>query len=224
MMEIKEKLEIIKHITLGTKEIFYYPYNYGKEPLPLRPISSFELDQCIYNSLENCSNENVISFIIKFKLGIIKGDENIELSPDAYKELLKYYNEIDYWIIYYGMKDFQDISFSTPDFDIGIPNGINKIREMKEIHEIASFILSASTQNEDVIKEIFSDPSGRDIAEIIIYLKIPLTSFSKLTKLQKNYLIYSRGHIDSLTEEQIQDKYIRSGQTMTYKEFLEKFR
>jgi len=45
-LKTEEKLEILKHITLGTDEVLYYPYNGGKEPLPLRPLSSFELDQC----------------------------------------------------------------------------------------------------------------------------------------------------------------------------------
>lgn len=223
-MNYKEKLEIIKHITLGTDEVLYYPYNSGKEPLPVRPISSFELDQCFYNALDNCENHKVASFVVKYRIGLIKGETNIDISNDGYKELIRFYNEIDYWVAYYGMKDFQNSDFSKTDFKTGNPNGLNIIKKMSDIHEISKFIFSASIRDESVIKEVFEDNRGREIAQVVYYLKVPLSDISKITKLQRDYLIYSKGNLQKLTKKQIEDKYVRSGETMTYLDLLRRFK
>jgi len=224
-MNFEKKREILKYITLGTGNVLYYPYNYGKEPLPVRSLSSFELDECYYNSLEKCTDNRVASFVVKYRIQMIKGKDKVDLSNELYRELLEFYNEIDYWIVYYGMKDFQNPEFSMPDYDnYGKPKGFSIVKDMIEVHAIATFILSASTQSEDVIKEIFEDGMGREVASLIYYLKIPLGEFSKLTRLQKKFLIYVNGHIHSLTEDEIKEKYVRSDEVMTYEELLERFK
>lgn len=225
-MNIEEKLEIIKHITLGTNEVLYYPYNFGKEPLPVRPLSSFELDQCIIRSLDVCHNPEVAAFMIKYRLSIIKDDEKIEISPENYKIALEFHNHFNYWVVYHAMKDFQDSEFSKIDVKVEgyYPKGFHMVKKMQEVHEISDFVLAASTKNEDVIKEIFEDELGREIAFITYYLGVPLAEFSKLTNLQKSYLFYSKGNLHKFAEKDIKDKYIRSDEIMTLKELLEKFK
>jgi hypothetical protein len=116
-MNPKEKIETLKHIKLGTKEVLYYPYNEGREPLPLRPISSFELDQCFYNSLDFINDEKIAHLVVNLRINLIEGKEKIKVSKEGYKKLSIFYDTVNYWIVYYAMKDFQDDWFTKPNFD-----------------------------------------------------------------------------------------------------------
>ena len=224
-MNVKEKRDIIKHITLGTNEVLYYPYTEGKQPLPLRPISSWELDDCFYRALD-VTPSNIADFIVKVKLDLIDRKTNINVENTGYVKLMKFYNSIDYWIVYYAMKDFQDESFSTPNFsEDGLFNGFLEIKKMSEVHEIAKFVMTASSQNSDVIKEIFTDNAGKEVAVQYLYLNVPFSDISNITNLQKEYMIYSKIHLNkSIKGDITKDKYSISGKKMTVKEVLESFR
>lgn len=219
MTEIN-KLELLKHITLGTSEVLYYPYNDGREPLPLRSLSSFELDQCFYKALEN-ANQKVASLIIKIKLKLIDKDRDVNVSEEGYANLLKFFDYIDFWVVYYAMKDYQDEEFSMPNFDNGFPTGFDSILNMNEVHEIANFILDSSRESPEVVKEIITDELGNDLAYVVYYLNSPLALAKDLTKLQRDYLIYSKSGIHSVKKGK---SYILSGETMTVEELLKRFR
>lgn len=230
-LDEKEKLEVLKHITLGTKEVLYYPYNRGRQPLPLRPLSSFELDQCFYKALDDCDNTTVVPFVVKYRLAIIKGDVEVSLenvTPKAYNDLIKFTNDINYWVVYYSMKDFQEPEFQFPDFSIGVdpkPNGFYLVQEMQEVHEIAEFIFDSTRQSMSVVKEILSDYNGRELAYSVYYLNVPLAEASRLTPLQKNYLLYSKGNLSKFSELDRKKKdYSVSGEEMTLRELLEMFK
>jgi hypothetical protein len=122
------------------------------------------------------------------------------------------------------MKDFQDIEFSKPDSSNFEPKGMNLVKKMKDVHEIALFILTASYQREEVIKEIFSDDMGREVAYIVYILKQPLATIDKITKLQRDYVIYTYTHIPQIIAGKAKEKkYSVSGETMTMEEFKERF-
>jgi len=223
-MNAKERLEVIKHITLGTNEVLYYPYNEGQEPLPLRPISSWELDQCIYKALR-FAPEKVSELVIKLKLKIIEPTRNIDVSDDGYAQLQLFYDSIDYWVVYFSMKDFQDEWFQKPDFskEIVYPKGFYQVLKMDKIHEIADFILNSSNQSKEVIEEVFKDESGREVAYMYFYLKVPLTDIKNMTKLQRDYLINAKGQLRQIElGKQKESGYIISGEKMTVKDFLDK--
>lgn len=223
-MNLKEKREVLKHITLGTNEVLYYPYTEGKQPLPLRPISTWELDDCFYRALDE-TPENIANFIVKVKLDLIDRKTNINVENTGYVKLQKFYNTIDYWIVYYAMKDFQDEEFSMPDYEIDdLPRGFRIVKKMSKIHEIAKFVMTASYQNKDVIKEIFTDENGKEIAIQYLYLNIPISDISNITALQKEYIVYSKLHLDNSIRGDInKSKYSISGKKMTVKEIMEKF-
>ncbi len=227
-MNVKEKREIIKHITLGTNEVLYYPYTEGKQPLPLRPISSWELDDCFYKALEETPT-NIADFIVKVKLDLIDRKTNINVENTGYVKLMNFYNSIDYWIVYYAMKDFQDEKFSFPNYKeqeiYPLPNGYYEVLKMNEVHKIAKFILRASNCSEDVIKEVFKDDSGKEVATLYLYLNVPLAEMGEITNLQRDYMIYTKIHLKkALRGEANKDKYLISGKKMTVKEVMEKFR
>jgi len=224
-MNPEEKLEILKHIKLGTKEVLYYPYNEGKEPLPLRPISSYEVDEAFYNSLEY-TPEKIAHLVVNLRVNLVRGEERIKLSNEGYSQLIKFYDDIDYWVVYFGMKDFQDDEFTKPDPDTieGHPIGFYIVKKMRDVHEIADFILKGSISSEIIVKEIFEDDSGKELAYVVFYLNQELAPLDKLTKLQRRYLIYSKGHITPATLGDIKKgKYSISGETMTVQDLLNKF-
>lgn len=223
-MNAKEKLEVIKHITLGTDEVLYYPYNEGKEPLPLRPISSFEFDQCFYKALEFAPNR-ISNLVIQLKLKLIKPSREIDVTDEGYAQLQAFYDSIDYWVVYFAMKDFQDKWFQKPDYDTeeAHPRGFYKILRMIDVHEIANYILDSSYQNKEVIQEVFKDELGREVAYMYFYLKVPLTDIKNMTKLQRDYLINAKGEMRKISlGKSKEDGYIISGEKMTVKDFLDK--
>jgi len=224
-MNVKEKREIIKHITLGTKEVLYYPYAVGKQPLPLRPISSWELDDCFYKALEDTPT-NIADFIVKVKLDLINRKTNINVENTGYVKLQKFYNTIDYWIVYYAMKDFQDDWFSEPDYENGgEPKGFFKTTEMSEVHEIAKFVINSCHESQDVIKEIFTDDVGREVAYQYLYLNIPIADISNITYLQRDYIIYTKVHLKKIVKgDDLKNKYSISGEKTTIKGILDKFK
>jgi len=213
--------EILKHIKLGTKEVLYFNY-VGRFPLPLRPLSSWELDDCFYKALKEAPSK-IASFLVDLKLDLLKDDVKINLSNEGYAELRKYYDSIDYWIVYHAMKDFQDEWFRQPDFETDIPKGFEKIKEMQEIHKIAAFVYDTSYQPREVIEKIFKDKYGREVAYCVFYLKVPLADIPDLTKLQRDYLLYSKGKLPQIMEGAAKEKsYSISGEEMTFQELMEK--
>ena len=178
---------MIKHISLGTNEKIYY--NYFGEQLPLRPITTQELDQCFYKALAFAEQE-IAELVVKFKLRLVKPKTQIDIDNDRYVELQKYYNDIDYWIVFFAMKDFQDEDFTKPEN--GIPKGLHLVRKMRNIHLIARTILDASYQPNDVIQEIVRSEDGKILASIVFNLNVPLSEISKMTKLQRDFLVFSK--------------------------------
>jgi len=178
---------MIKHISLGTGEAIYY--NYFGEQLPLRPISSFELDECFYNGLK-FAEEEIAELVVKIKLSLINPKTIVQINNKKYAELQKYFSNVDYWITFFAMKDFQDENFSKPIN--GIPQGIENVKKMRDVHNIAKFILDTSYQPKEVVQEIVKSSDGKIIANIVFSLNVPLAQYSNLTKLQRDFLVYSK--------------------------------
>ena len=223
-MNSQEKLDVIKHITLGTDEVFYYPYNEGQEPLPLRPISSFEFDQCFYKALEFAPNK-ISSLVIQLRLKLIDPSRDIDVTDEGYSKLQEFYDSIDYWVVYFAMKDFQDEWFTKPDYDTeeAHPRGFYQVLRMMDVHKVANYILDSSYRKKEVIEEVFKDETGREVAYLYFYLNIPLADIKKMTKLQRDYLIHAKGEMRKISAgKQKESGYIISGKKMTVKDLLDK--
>ena len=178
---------MLRHIQLGINEKFYF--NYNGEQIPLRPISSMELDQCFFNALTYVEDE-IADLVVKIKLRLIDPKTKIEIDNKRLAHILKYYNDVDYWIVYFSMQDFQDDDFNK--LENNIPKGFKIIKEMRNIHKIAQYILGYSYQPHEVIQEIIKTQEGKMVASIVFNLNVPLNELSKLTDLQKDFLILSR--------------------------------
>jgi len=217
-----DKLDVLRHIKLGVKEVFYYDYD--GNALPLRPISSYELDDCFYKALEGATPK-VADLVIKLRLKLKEGNQEVDFSNEDYVSLQKHYDAISYWAVFHAMKDFQNEDFLTPFFkdDEILPKGIFQIRKMNYIHDIAKLIIDYSYRTKEVIKQIIKDDSGKEIAYLNFYFNIPLANFPDITKLQRDFLIYSKGEITKVKASDIKEKqYIFSGQKITIGDLYKK--
>ena len=221
-MRSNEKLDVLRHIKLGVKEVFYYDYD--GNALPLRPISSYELDDCFYKALEYAT-PNVADLVIKLRLSIKEKNAEVDFSNQDYLSLQKHYDAISYWVVFHSMKDFQDEDFIKPivnDREI-LPKGIFQIRKMSYIHDMANIIINTSHRPKDVIKQLIKDKTGRIVASLSFYLNIPLAEFSDLTKLQRDYLIYYKGEITKVVASEVKTKqYEFSREPMTIADLYKK--
>lgn len=191
---------MLKYITLGTdcKEYFFYD---GK-PLPIRPLSSYELDQAFIKAVESVS-PLIFSSVMNLKLNI-KENIDIKLDKNNYKDFMSYYNEVDYWIVYFAIKDFQEEDFSFPDYgreheedfedwDPKKPIGYYYVRKMKYVHEISKDVMSMTSQPPDKLMEVLTNASGKALATLVHVFHQPLNSKAwKLTPLQIHFILYSR--------------------------------
>lgn len=138
--------DILKYIKLGTsvKEWF----NYDGNALPIRPLSTYEIDEIMLKVLKEGITQTTFDALYKVKLNLIEPNEKIDIKQDDYTDFFYFYNLVDYWTVYYSMKDFQPEKFSMPDFDAEfekdykdwnakIPKGFYIVRKMKHVHEIA---------------------------------------------------------------------------------------
>ena len=169
---------MIRHIKYGTDEVFQFDYN--GENLPLRPISSYELDQCFYKTLVHAEKE-IGEIFLKLKLGALKPGTIVDYDNEFLAELRDFYDNLDYLVVFYSMKDFQPETFSVQD-----------VKKLQHVHEMASKIYGYSYQPKEVVKEIVKDEAGKHVATIVFNLNVPLGKLSELTKLQRDFLILSK--------------------------------
>ena len=191
---------MLKYIALGTdcKEYF----NYDGKPLPIRPLSTYELDEVFVQSVEGVS-PLIFESVLKVKMGLLEDTKDIDINKNNYRDFLLYYNEIDYWTVYYAMKDFQEEKFSMPDFDGEFkdfknwdkdkPKGYFIVKKMKHVHQMSKDITSMTVQPIEKLIEVLTNADGKTLATMIHRFHQPLASEAwKLTPLQTSFIIYSR--------------------------------
>jgi len=193
--------ELLKYIKLGTDCVEYF--NYDGQALPIRPLSTYEHDNAIMSSIKGVS-PLVFDSVIKVKIGLIDKDEELNLEPSVYSDFLRYYNEIDYWTVFYGMKDFQPEEFSMPDYEGKFkddfddwesekPKGYYIVRKMKLVHDISKKIQMMTDQPDTQLVEIITNNEGKLLGKTIHNLNVPLNDKAwKLTPLQTKFLLFTR--------------------------------
>jgi hypothetical protein len=153
-------------------------FDYDGQQIPIRAVSSAEIDDARYKSLGTCDNK-LAALIVKLRLGLLEGKVNLDDIPvEMYINYVKYIYEFDYWVVYYAMKDFRDSSFC-----------INDVRLMRHVHKIAQEASNMSSTNRNIIDMILKTPEGEEIANCHFNLHIPLfPSLDKGTPLQIEFL------------------------------------
>lgn len=201
---------MLNHIALGTD--FKEYYNYDGNPLPIRPLSTFEMDEILKKSVGGVS-PFIFDKWIEFKLGLLEEDEEIELNQDNYNSFLDFNSKMDHWIVYYSMKDFQPTEFSKPDYEgefeddfddwsMRYPKGYYQVRKMKHVHEIADRVISMTIQPETKLMEVLTNDQGVTLATMVHAFHVPLTDKAwKLTPLQTKFIFFSRPGAPEIVED-----------------------
>lgn len=223
-------MSIYKYIALGTdyKEWF----NYDGKPLPIRPLSTYELDEVLRHVVEKGVSPFIFESVIKVKFNMAHPDQRVDLDQKHYTNFAKYYNELDYWTVYYSMKDFQPEEFSEPDFDEEFekypewepthPKGYYIVKKMKYIHELADKIRSMTTQPLTNLVEVLSNNKGKILASRIHQFHVPLASEAwKITPLQSKFMYYSRSGAPQILKSEKDLPGIKAG---TMQEIVEQMK
>lgn len=221
-MKSNEKLDTLRHIKLGVNEVFYFDYD--GNALPLRPISSYELDDCFYKALDYATPK-VADLVIKLRLKTIKKSKEVDFSNQDYLSLQKHYDAISYMVVFHSMKDFQDEDFSIPISQNGeiLPKGMFQIREMNYIHNIANIIVNSSYRPKEYIKQIIKDELGKTVAYLVLYFNIPIANINDITRLQRDFIVYSKGEMTKVKASDVKTKqYEFSGKKITIGDLLKK--
>lgn len=156
-------------------------YNYEGRIVQLRALSSSEIDDARYKSMELC-NDRLARMILRLRLGQMKKTMNIdEIPADMYKNYLKYSLEFDYWVVFYSMKDFMPSDFTIED-----------VRKMRYIHEMSISVINISAGDDESVIEIIKTEDGQELAKIIYEFHQPLVAkIDDMTPLQHKFLYWS---------------------------------
>ena len=213
--------DLLKYIELGTSHKEWF--NYDGQALPIRPLSSYELDQALLKAIQEGISQKALQSVIKIKLKLQDKDSKIDLNIEDYQDFLKYYNEIDYWVVFFAMKDFQPENFSLPDyngefekeFDDWNENkekGYYIVRKMKYIHKMAEDIINMTDQPVTKLIEVVTNTKGKILASCIHAFHQPLVSEAwKLTPLQQKFMLYSSPDSPTLLRDESELPGIKSG-------------
>lgn len=218
------RMSILKYIQLGTNAKEYF--NYDGNPLPIRPLSTYEMDQIFLKVIKEGITQSTFKNLIDLKLNLINPNVKIPLNQENYSEFAKYYNEVDYWIVYNSMKDFQPEKFKMPDYEGEFrdkfvnwesdnPKGYYIVKQMKYVHNIARDVKNMTSQPIEKLVEILRNGRGQALATRVFSLNTPLASEAwKLTPLQHKFLYYGKPGAPTLLTDESELPGVKAGMTM----------
>lgn len=194
--------DILKYIKLGTNTKEWF--NYDGSPLPIRPLSTYEMDNILGKIIKEGITQQTFNSIYKIKFNLFNEEEKVKVSQQNYLEFFNYFNIIDYWMVFYSMKDFQEEEFSQPDYNEefrkdfedwinDVPKGYYIVRKMKYVHQLAKDIQYMTAQPLVKLTKVLKNKSGKILASMIYTYHVPLANEAwKLTPLQEDFLYYAR--------------------------------
>jgi len=145
--------------------------------IKIRPLTTWESDRVILDSLRGIKNRKVVDLLINISLGTIGLADRVDLSTDDYADFLEYKRRIDYHTCYHAMKDFEDITVE------------DLMDSTLEIHEIADRVRSMSVADPLTIDEFIQTEDGKVLASLHYILHVPLVNEAwKATPIQLLFL------------------------------------
>lgn len=185
-------VDLIRAIKEGIKlSSFFHSKFYGA--IQFRPISNSEVDHVLEMVFANRSIESIALFKkIKFKDTEVK----VELSLELLEEIDTMWEEMDYWICFHALKDFQPEEWKTPD-ENSIPLGIRIMKDPNsylEFHDLADKIMTYSWRPRNVVRSVIKTKAGKQIATAYWNLDWKLAeTLRDLTDLQIKFVLESYG-------------------------------
>jgi hypothetical protein len=172
-------MELLDYIRSGIKTTDFFDYN--GHILTIRPITSMEVDDAKSHGYQYV-DPVLAKVMVQLNLGQIKGTDKLkDVPPKMYINIDKFNRELNYWIVYHGMKDFMPEDFSIED-----------VRKMQYVHKIAKQILSITSTDTKSVVQIIKTEEGQELARLIWRYNVPLVKdITELTPLQHQFLIWS---------------------------------
>jgi hypothetical protein len=135
------------------------------------------MDDAMFKALSGVASKTVVNALISMNLGILGIKDKMDIGPSDYADFVKYRREIDYYICYHAIKDFEEIDEDD-------------LKETSlEIHQMANKIRSMSVSTDDIVEEFIESPEGKKLASIIYRIHVPLVNEAwKATSLQVKFL------------------------------------
>lgn len=135
-----------------------------------------------------------------------------KMPPEIYVSIDRYYKEIDYWIVYYSMKDFQPEDFTIKD-----------VREMRYVHDIALKVLNMSSADDRKIVEVINSVDGKRFGTMIFNFHVPITDEAwKTTPLQYRFCELISNGVDKIyTPDEFEEKIHGSALPEALKKLIE---
>lgn len=171
--------DLLDYIRGGIKTADFFDYN-GYN-IKFRPLTSMEVDDA-KGKAYGYVTPKIAKLIVQLNLGLINGKDKVdEIPPEMYSDIDKFNREINYWIVYHGMKDFMPEDFSIED-----------VRKMQYVHKLAKSILSITSADRETVVQIIRTEDGLELAKLIWRYNVPLVKdITELTPLQHQFLILS---------------------------------
>jgi hypothetical protein len=213
--------DILKYIKLGTNSKEWF--NYDGTPLPIRPLSTYEMDEILEKIITEGITQQTFTSIYKIKFNLFNQKEKVEVSQKNYLEFFNYLNIIDYWMVFYSMKDYQEEEFSKPDYSEEFrdefddwredtPKGYFIVKKMKYVHQLAKDIQYMTSQPLTALARVLKNKSGKTLASMVFKFHIPLANEAwKLTPLQETFLYYGDPSGPTLLESEKDLPGIKAG-------------
>jgi len=179
----------------------------------LRPLTSYELDKAEREGYKFVDS-NLAKLIMRIRLGDVALTQELgAMPPQLFTAVDHYYKEVDYWIVFYSMKDFQSKHFNIED-----------VRKMRYVHDMAMKILGMSSSNDRKIVETIRTPEGKKLAKLIFEFNVPITDeVWKITPLQYSFCdIANNGVSKNYTEDEFEKMIHGSVLPEVLKKFVRK--
>lgn len=173
-------------------------FDYDGHEITIRPLSSYELDNAEKEGYKYVTS-NLAKLIMRIRLKDVSLTKMLgKIPPEMFTAINRYYKEVDYWIIYYSMKDFQPEDFS-----------INDVRKMRYVHDIALKVINMSSAGDRKLVEIINTADGRRLGKIIFDFNVPITDEAwKMTPLQYKYCDLINNGVKKIYNEEEFEKMV----------------
>lgn len=187
-------VDLIEAIKEGTDlSLFFHSNLYGS--IRYRPISNEEVRKIMHRCIKSKPDE-VREFIADIKFRHKPKKDIPTKMIDLVVETLE---DMDTWIVYYAVKDFQDEAWQHVHED-GKPLGYHLLSSPNcflELGRMSGEIMQATTRPKEEIRAFLKTDNGVTLAHAVWKLNVPLSDrLWKLTGIQLTFLAESSGVVN----------------------------
>ena len=146
----------------GKSKVDTFFSHFLNREIKVRPLTVSEMDDAMYEASLGLENMQAVDLIARAILNVSGIDPFTKITPEMYAEMLKFRTNVDNYICYHAMKDFDDITVA----DIR-GSGL-------ETHDLSRFVMRMSVASPEKITAFIKTPQGQNLLTMHFYLNTPL--------------------------------------------------